>query len=62
MRNYRIFLEIDDDLFKRVGKAEIVLTLKDHVQTTDGNNTLIVPISKRMMKYKAQVSLSTNKT
>ena len=57
MRQSRIFVELNDMAFRHLEKAEVVLTFKD-VRMKDGTKVRVIPISKRMMKYKSEYYLN----
>ena len=59
MRQSRIFVELNDTAFRHLEKAEVVLTFKNF-RMEDGTKVKAIPISKRMMKYKAQYYLDIN--
>ena len=54
-------MELNDEAFRHLEKAEVVLTFKD-IKMEDGTNVRTIPVSKRTMKYKAQYSFELNTT
>lgn len=52
MRNYKFSFEVDDETFRNIRKVKVIVKHKNPKYTSK------IPISKRMMKYKAYLEYS----
>ena len=52
MNSYRVIVEVNEKLYRKLEKAEVILKLKN------SDEPITVPVSKRQMKYEVEHYLS----